>query len=131
MTWIKFVFNSNFLHSDYCEPNPCKHGGTCVQSEWPKQKWMVSCHCPPGYEGKNCQYKSTNICSLPLQTGKMGIYFFLIFLWGFIIYLYVQLVVIELLTKKFDFKLRQPFLGSVDRLRLNHVELRQFMFTKH
>ncbi|GAB1599713.1 kielin/chordin-like protein [Argonauta hians] len=55
---------------DYCHPNPCQHGATCVQSEWPTEPWLVSCKCPPAYEGNHCQYKSTEVCYLPLQQGS-------------------------------------------------------------
>ncbi|CAI9718898.1 chordin isoform X2 [Octopus vulgaris] len=55
---------------DYCHPNPCQHGATCIQSVWPAEPWLVSCKCPPGYEGDHCQYKSKEICYLPLQKGS-------------------------------------------------------------
>ena len=36
-------------HYDYCDPNPCKHGGLCSYSSE-----YVSCHCPEGITGQLC-----------------------------------------------------------------------------
>ncbi|GIY57999.1 hypothetical protein CDAR_284721 [Caerostris darwini] len=56
--------------TDFCSPNPCKNGGTCKSSEWPSLPHLVSCECPPGFEGEYCEDKSTQRCSLPLNKGK-------------------------------------------------------------
>ncbi|GBM21432.1 Kielin/chordin-like protein [Araneus ventricosus] len=57
---------------DFCSPNPCKNGGTCKPSEWPSLSHLVSCDCPPGFEGVYCEEKSTQRCSLPLNPGKLS-----------------------------------------------------------
>ncbi|GIY01304.1 hypothetical protein CEXT_250971 [Caerostris extrusa] len=54
----------------FCSPNPCKNGGTCKSSEWPLLPHLVSCECPPGFEGEYCEDKSTQRCSIPLNKGK-------------------------------------------------------------
>ncbi|XP_070188785.1 uncharacterized protein [Littorina saxatilis] len=55
---------------DFCQPNPCQHGGSCGPSVWPNEPHVVTCVCPPGYEGHLCQHQVLDACSLPLSTGK-------------------------------------------------------------
>ncbi|XP_069129569.1 uncharacterized protein [Argopecten irradians] len=56
---------------DFCEPNPCQNGGTCVASIWPTEPQLVTCTCPPGWDGHLCQYPALDVCSLPINTGSL------------------------------------------------------------
>lgn len=40
-----------------CDPNPCKHKGTCELDD-PKDKMQFHCTCPDDYHGKKCEIKS-------------------------------------------------------------------------
>ncbi|KAL4233911.1 hypothetical protein ACF0H5_008583 [Mactra antiquata] len=61
-----------FEERDFCLPNPCENGGTCVQSIWPSEPQLTTCICPPGFDGHYCQYKSLDVCELPISTGNCG-----------------------------------------------------------
>ncbi|XP_022244270.1 kielin/chordin-like protein [Limulus polyphemus] len=54
---------------DYCIPNPCQNGGTCLPSRWPQQPHLVSCHCAPQFEGTYCDHPATQSCYLPVDPG--------------------------------------------------------------
>ncbi|XP_067675152.1 uncharacterized protein [Haliotis asinina] len=54
---------------DFCNPNPCEHGGTCMESIWINEPHLVTCICPPGYDGHLCQYEVEDTCTLPISTG--------------------------------------------------------------
>ncbi|XP_035826566.1 uncharacterized protein LOC101845560 [Aplysia californica] len=58
------------LDRDHCAPNPCQNGGTCQPSIWPHEPHLITCQCPPGFEGPLCQYTALDPCSLPLSTGS-------------------------------------------------------------
>ena len=40
-----------FTGTDECKDNPCKNGGSCVNSP----PGSYSCNCTKGYKGKTCE----------------------------------------------------------------------------
>ncbi|GFS12514.1 kielin/chordin-like protein [Elysia marginata] len=55
---------------DHCQPNPCENGGICRQSAWQNEPHLVTCDCPPQFDGPRCQYQVVDTCTLPLRTGQ-------------------------------------------------------------
>lgn len=47
MIAIKFLWN---IDLDYCDPNPCQHGGVCEQ-----RHEFHECVCREAYKGKLCE----------------------------------------------------------------------------
>ena len=45
--YIKFLWN---IDLDYCDPNPCQHGGVCEQ-----RHEFHECVCREAYKGKLCE----------------------------------------------------------------------------
>ncbi|CAB4014422.1 EGF-like repeat and discoidin I-like domain-containing 3, partial [Paramuricea clavata] len=80
---VKFVFHGHTAHPkcarvdikgceiDYCNDyRPCQNGATCMRSK--KNGYL--CHCPLGYEGKNCQFATKiGICIPPLGVDSPAI----------------------------------------------------------
>ena len=72
---LEVIFSSTrrdiyiYFATDFCQPNPCQNGGSCEPSVWPNEPRLVTCVCPPGYDGHLCQYQVLDACSLPLSTG--------------------------------------------------------------
>lgn len=53
-----------------CADGPCFNGGLCVGGTDPDSAYI--CHCPPGFQGSNCE-KRVDRCSLqPCRNGEMG-----------------------------------------------------------
>lgn len=71
---IPFPMSLLFYFSDFCEPNQCENGGTCVQSIWPSEPQLTTCRCPPGFDGHYCQYTALEVCELPLSRGNLQAY---------------------------------------------------------
>ena len=40
----------SFLDINYCESNPCRNGGTCIE-----EVDSYNCNCVPGYTGHDCE----------------------------------------------------------------------------
>ncbi|KAH3728063.1 hypothetical protein DPMN_054010, partial [Dreissena polymorpha] len=59
-----------FEKRDFCQPNPCDNGGTCVHSIWPTEPQLTTCLCPPGFDGHYCQYTALDVCELPVSNGN-------------------------------------------------------------
>ena len=43
-----------FSDIDYCHPNPCRHGGTCVELNQ-----AATCSCTEKFKGQRCQGNNT------------------------------------------------------------------------
>ncbi|XP_076313154.1 uncharacterized protein LOC143226281 isoform X2 [Tachypleus tridentatus] len=64
-SWLKidkFAREQPYRHPilvDKCESNPCKHGGTCIDTQG-----SYFCSCRPGFKGQNCEipYCPSNYC---------------------------------------------------------------------
>ena len=65
---LRYIYNSNknleysyecIADSDDCYPNPC-NGNNCSD-----ELFDYKCHCPPGYEGKNCTDDGDSCLSNP------------------------------------------------------------------
>lgn len=64
-SWLeidKFAREQPYRHPnlvDSCESNPCKHGGTCIDTQG-----SFFCSCRPGFKGQNCEipYCPSNYC---------------------------------------------------------------------
>ncbi|KAK3790015.1 hypothetical protein RRG08_016329 [Elysia crispata] len=70
-TWYHMRLPVNCAQTrDHCVPSPCEHGGTCRVSTWQNEPHLVTCDCPPGYDGPLCQYQVVDVCTLPLRTGS-------------------------------------------------------------
>uniref|UniRef100_A0A8C7AQE1 EGF-like domain-containing protein n=1 Tax=Neovison vison TaxID=452646 RepID=A0A8C7AQE1_NEOVI len=53
-----------------CADGPCFNGGLCVGGADPDSAYI--CHCPPGFQGSNCE-KRVDRCSLkPCRNGEVG-----------------------------------------------------------
>lgn len=51
-----------------CADGPCFNGGLCVGGADPDSAYV--CHCPPGFQGSNCE-KRVDRCSLkPCRNGE-------------------------------------------------------------
>jgi EGF-like domain len=48
---VGFVGKSCEVDHDHCNPNPCKNDAPCLVNA---QEDEYFCHCPPGWQGKNC-----------------------------------------------------------------------------
>ena len=48
-----------FSEIDYCHPNPCRHGGTCVELNQ-----AATCSCTQEFKGQRCQGKNTHAHSI-------------------------------------------------------------------
>lgn len=59
MHFIGLSYDVNFAmcfciaDPDFCDPNPCRHYGTCVQTHLGHHE----CHCTPHYKGHFCECK--------------------------------------------------------------------------
>jgi hypothetical protein len=65
------IIYSFFLFKDFCDPNPCLNGGSCIPSIWTNKRHLITCKCPPGYDGLRCEHKALDVCSLPMSPGKL------------------------------------------------------------
>jgi hypothetical protein len=68
-TSLKYRADSTFLFKDFCDPNPCLNGGSCIPSIWTNKRHLITCKCPPGYDGLRCEHKALDVCSLPMSPG--------------------------------------------------------------
>lgn len=59
------------LYLDFCDPNPCLNGGTCVPSKWSKRPYLISCICIGIYGGKHCEVEELQRCYLPQDPGRL------------------------------------------------------------
>lgn len=59
---LLFAFQSCTQNTDNaCSPNPCLNGGTCVEDN----AGNISCDCPAGFSGLNCETVLSTNCSPP------------------------------------------------------------------
>lgn len=65
-----FVYLQN-AH-DHCTPNPCENGAQCHKLETDDYYY---CHCPEGWQGKNCSVPRLICDNPPCDYGKL--FFFL------------------------------------------------------
>ena len=64
---ITKVFCTRFFAAkSYCHPNPCLHGGSCVDI-----KDGYTCKCPGSYRGTNCEGITVN--SVQPRDNKAGL----------------------------------------------------------
>ena len=52
-----------FVSVDFCFPDPCLNGATCVTSD------TFECVCADGYEGRNCESNINDCLGGPCQNG--------------------------------------------------------------
>lgn len=48
------------LELDHCKPNPCQHGGDCVETDN-----GFKCHCQAQYQGLRCEGRSPENIVVP------------------------------------------------------------------
>jgi len=45
-------------YKDGCDPNPCKHHGTCKLTDPNRNKNLSTCHCTDDYHGIHCEHQT-------------------------------------------------------------------------
>ena len=68
MIAIKFLWN---IDLDYCDPNPCQHGGVCEQ-----RHEFHECVCREAYKGKLCEreYHELQRVHIPMCCHNFSVY---------------------------------------------------------